>query len=146
MHFFTLNSTSGLRITLHAKLMGWLSNTTEKSVSHLERIFVIGLKSCPLRSKFVATMNKNESWDVVYSYSRAQAIADGVLVDVTEQAKAVGFKLHTVVTDHLFHGCVEPPAGCERQWQTDPYRQLRFDPLFLKRGLIRHCPRIPRPL
>jgi len=29
------------------------------------------------------------------------------------------------------------PTNCERQWQTDPGRQLRFDPPFLKRGLIR---------
>ena len=48
-------------------------------------------------------MPKNDSWNVVYAYSREQAIADGVLVDVTETAKAIGFKLHTVVTDHLFH-------------------------------------------
>jgi hypothetical protein len=30
---------------------------------------------------------------VIYAYSRAEAIADGVLVDVTEMAKEVGFKL-----------------------------------------------------
>jgi hypothetical protein len=63
-------------------------------------------------------MNKDESWNVVYSYSRAQAIADGVLVDVTEEAKAIGFKLHTVVTDHLFHGYVEPLAGLDGEGQS----------------------------
>jgi hypothetical protein len=63
-------------------------------------------------------MNKHESWNVIYSYSRAQAIADGVLVDVTEEAKAIGFKLHTVVTDHLFHGYVEPPAGLDGEGQS----------------------------
>jgi len=63
-------------------------------------------------------MNKDESWNVVYSYSRAQAIADGVLVDVTGEAKATGFKLHTVVTDHLFHGYVEPPAGLDGEGQS----------------------------
>ena len=63
-------------------------------------------------------MNNDESWNVVYSYSRAQAIADGVLVDVTEEAKAIGFKLHTVVTDHLFHGYVEPPAGLDGEGQS----------------------------
>jgi len=63
-------------------------------------------------------MNKHESWNVVYSYSRAQAIADGVLVDVTEEAKAIGFKLHTVVTDHLFHGYVEVPEGLDGEGQS----------------------------
>ncbi|MGE4538974.1 MAG: DUF6573 family protein [Desulfovibrio sp.] len=63
-------------------------------------------------------MNKDESWNVVYSYSRAQAIADGVLVDVTGEAKAIGFKLHTVVTDHLFHGYVEPPVGLDGEGQS----------------------------
>jgi len=63
-------------------------------------------------------MSKDESWNIVYAYSRAQAIADGVLVDVTEEAKAIGFKLHTVVTDHLFHGYVEPPAGLDGEGQS----------------------------
>jgi len=49
----------------------------------------------------------------IYAYTRSQAIADGVLVDATEQTKAIGFKLHTVVTDHLFHGSVEVPEGLE---------------------------------
>ena len=63
-------------------------------------------------------MPKDDSWNVVYAYSREQAIADGVLVDVTEAAKAIGFKLHTVVTDHLFHGYVEVPAGLEGEGQS----------------------------
>lgn len=40
--------------------------------------------------------------EVVFSYSRAQAIEDGVLVDVTEAAKEVGFKFHTVVTERVW--------------------------------------------
>ena len=48
-------------------------------------------------------MGTDDSWNLVYAYSREQAITDGVLVDVTETAKAIGFRLHTVVTDHLFH-------------------------------------------
>ena len=46
-------------------------------------------------------MSNDNNWNVIYSYTRAQAIEDGVLVDVTEQAKATGFKLPTVVTDNL---------------------------------------------
>ena len=63
-------------------------------------------------------MATDNNWNLIYAYTRAQAIEDGVLVDVTEQAKAIGFKLHTVVTDHLFHGYVEPPAGLEGEGQS----------------------------
>jgi type I site-specific restriction endonuclease len=38
---------------------------------------------------------------VIYAYTRAQAIADGVLVDVTETAKETGFKLPVVITEAL---------------------------------------------
>jgi len=79
---------------------------------------VNGSKSCLVESRMVLKMAKDDSWNVVYSYSREQAIADGVLVDVTEAAKAIGFKLHTVVTDHLFHGYVEVPAGLEGEGQS----------------------------
>ena len=56
--------------------------------------------------------------NLIYSYSRAEAIADGVLVDVTEQAKATGFKLPTVVTDNLYHHYIEPPAGLAGEGQS----------------------------
>ena len=39
-----------------------------------------------------------EDFEVVSCYTRANAIADGVLIDVTERACQVGFKLPTVVT------------------------------------------------
>ena len=63
-------------------------------------------------------MTANKDWNVVYAYSREQAIADGVLVDVTEQAKAIGFRLHTVVTATLYQGYVAPPIGLEAEGQS----------------------------
>jgi hypothetical protein len=63
-------------------------------------------------------MNANNDWNVIYSYTREQAIADGVLIDVTEQAKATGFKLPTVVTDNLYHQYIEPPAGLAGEGQS----------------------------
>lgn len=59
-----------------------------------------------------------DDFNLIYSYSRAQAIADGVLIDVTAQAKETGFKLHTVVSDHLYHGYIVPPAGLEGEGQS----------------------------
>jgi len=59
-----------------------------------------------------------DDFTLIYSYSRAQGIADGVLVDVTAHAKETGFKLHTVVTDNLYHSYIVPPAGLEGEGQS----------------------------
>ena len=59
-----------------------------------------------------------DDWPIIFSYTRAQAIADGVLIDVTAQAAEVGFKVHTVVTDHLYNMYVVPPAGLEGEGQS----------------------------
>jgi hypothetical protein len=66
----------------------------------------------------VLKMITDNAWNVIYSYTRAQAIADGVLVDVTAEAKATGFRLHTVVTDSLYHHYIEPPAGLTGEGQS----------------------------
>ena len=59
-----------------------------------------------------------DGFELIFSYSRAQAIADGVLVDVTTQAREAGFKLHTVVTDSLYSGYIVPPHGLEGEGQS----------------------------
>ena len=63
-------------------------------------------------------MTADNDWNLIYSYTRAQAIADGVLVDVTDAAKDVGFKVHTAVSEHLYHGYVEPPDGLTGEGQS----------------------------
>lgn len=60
----------------------------------------------------------DDSWNLIFSYTRAQAIEDGVLIDVTAQAQEACFKIHTVVTDNLFHTYIEPPAGLEGEGQS----------------------------
>jgi hypothetical protein len=55
------------------------------------------------------------SENLIYSYSRAQAIDDGVLVDVTETAKEAGFKYPVALTRTVWNGYVEVPAGVEGQ-------------------------------
>ena len=59
-----------------------------------------------------------DDWNVIFSYTREQAIEDGVLIDVTEQARQMGFKVHTVVTDHLYGDYLVPPAGLEGEGQS----------------------------
>jgi hypothetical protein len=43
----------------------------------------------------------NENDQIISRYTRAQAIEDGVLVDVSQQAKETGLLLPTVITDHV---------------------------------------------
>jgi len=63
-------------------------------------------------------MASNGDWNLIFSYSRQQAIDDGVLIDVTEEAKKIGFKVQTVVTSNLFHRYLDPPAGLEGEGQS----------------------------
>jgi hypothetical protein len=44
--------------------------------------------------------------DLIHSYTRAQAIEDGGLVDVTETAKEAGFKVHAALTAAAWGDCV----------------------------------------
>jgi len=47
---------------------------------------------------------------IIFSYTRKQAIEDGVLVDVTSLARQRGFKIHTVIT---CAAVAEITCGCE---------------------------------
>jgi hypothetical protein len=49
------------------------------------------------------------------TYSRAQAIADGVLVDVTEMAKDAGFKYPVAFTRAVWDCYVESPPWVDEQ-------------------------------
>lgn len=48
--------------------------------------------------------------DVIHSYSRSQAIADGILIDVTTTAKEAGLKLPVALTAAVKAKCVTVPA------------------------------------
>ena len=50
---------------------------------------------------------------IIFSYTRKQAIEDGVLVDVTELARLEGFRLHTAMTATLYGEAVRMPAGAK---------------------------------
>lgn len=59
-----------------------------------------------------------EGFELIYSYSRRQAIEDGVLIDISKEAKESGFKLPAAISDNLFHRYIEPPAGLEGEGQS----------------------------
>lgn len=44
--------------------------------------------------------------DVIYAYTRAQALADGVLVDVSETAREAGFRWPVAMTHAAWEDCV----------------------------------------
>ena len=52
-----------------------------------------------------------EEADLIHRYTRAQAIADGVLIDVTAMAKEAGFCYPVALTRAAWQRCVTVPPG-----------------------------------
>jgi hypothetical protein len=55
---------------------------------------------------------------LIFSYSRGEAIADGVLIDVTETAREAGFRYPVAMTAAAWATCVEIPEGVTGQDET----------------------------
>lgn len=49
----------------------------------------------------------------IYSYTRADAIRDGVLIDVSEQAKDSGFTIPVALTAAVYQQYIVPPLSLE---------------------------------
>ena len=62
-------------------------------------------------------MNNNESpfGEIIYSYTRAQALADGVQVDVSSVATEAGIRLPVYLTRTVFDAYVAVPDGVSGQ-------------------------------
>jgi hypothetical protein len=56
---------------------------------------------------------------VIFSYTRAQAIEDGVLVDLTDWAKETGFRIPVACTSTVWHQYVVPPEGTRAFGQSE---------------------------
>ena len=67
---------------------------------------------------------------IVISYTRAQAVADGVMIDVTTTAKEAGFVLPVAVTAAVWAEYIKVPDGVEAQDEAerlwDVLSMLRF--------------------
>lgn len=50
---------------------------------------------------------------VIYSYTRAEAIEDGVLVDVTSAAVEVGLRFPVAATRSVYEKCIAVPVGLD---------------------------------
>src|SRR4051812_49130370 len=58
--------------------------------------------------------------DLIFAYTRQQALQDGVLVDCSEHAKELGFKIPVALTAETWARCVTVPDQCD--WQDEPGR------------------------
>src|SRR5262245_25524940 len=56
--------------------------------------------------------------EIIHAYTRAQAIADGILVDVSELAKEAGLMYPVALTRAVFEAYVKVPAGVKAQDET----------------------------
>ena len=78
---------------------------------------------------------------VVYSYSRAQAVADGVQVEVTKTAQEAGIRFPVFLTRTVFDAYVAVPAGVSAQDEAgrlwDVVWMTRFAILRAKPGVQR---------
>ena len=57
----------------------------------------------------------NEEVPIISRYTRAQAIEDGVLVDLTEWARETGFRFPVACTIGVWSECIQPPAAVPEQ-------------------------------
>ena len=64
-------------------------------------------KPATASSKATGEDKAGNDWTLVFSYGRAQAIADGTLVDVSEMAREAGFKFPVALTAAAWADCVE---------------------------------------
>lgn len=69
--------------------------------------------------------------EVVFQYTRAQAIADGVLIDATELARDAGFRYPVAITAAVWEDCIAwDDTDSEQQVHQDLTGRL-WDVLFL---------------
>jgi hypothetical protein len=60
-----------------------------------------------------------EDAPVIFSYSRRQAIEDGVLVDLTQWARESGFVIPVACTAAVWHQWIVPPEGTRELGQDE---------------------------
>lgn len=92
-----------------------------------------------LRGEYMNNTNSaGEFWkdsDVIYAYTRAQAIEDGQLIDVSEMAREAGVRFPVAVTASVWHTYVVPDERSRKYGQSEQGRL--WDILWLLRCAIR---------
>ena len=57
--------------------------------------------------------------EIIHQYSRAMAIADGFLLDVSDMAKEAGYKYPVAMTETVWSKCVAVPPELEGEQDED---------------------------
>ena len=89
-----------------------------------------------MKDKQEGNMNPFADAPVIFAYTRAQAIADGVLVDLTPWAKETGFRIPVACTAAVWHDYIVPPDGTRELGQSE--RGRAHDVLWMLYNAIRH--------
>src|SRR5512135_1887656 len=80
-------------------------------------------------------------WDVVYTYTRSQAVADGFQIEVTKVAAEAGIRFPVFITRGVYEQCVAVPPGVTGQDEAgrlwDVVWMLRFAIIRAKPGATR---------
>ena len=72
---------------------------------------------------------------LIAAYSRADALSDGQLIDISTLAREAGFRWPVAVTAALWHGYIEPPAHLGGQtWEGRAWDVLSVLRLAIRRA------------
>ena len=83
------------------------------------------------------TTNPFDDAPIIFSYTRAQAIDDGVLVDLTPWARETGFTIPVACTAAVWHDYIVPPDQTRELGQSE--RGRAHDVLWMLYCAIRRC-------
>lgn len=83
---------------------------------------------------------------VVFSYTRAEALADGVLVDVSPRAREAGFRIPLALTHAAWQDCVAWTADDSLRLVHQDETGRLWDVLTLAYWTIRWCRQADNPL
>lgn len=78
--------------------------------------------------------------EMIYSYTREQALADGVLINVSELAKEAGFTIPVAVTDTVWFNYIEWTQDDNKQQTYQDLDGRLWDVLSMLRFAIRRQP------
>jgi len=73
--------------------------------------------------------------NIIFSYTRAQAIADGILIDLTDWARELGFRYPVACTARVWTGYIVPPDALRSMGQSE--RGRGHDVLWMLLNAIR---------
>ena len=104
------------------------------------------LTSASLRASDYVDAGELAGAFVVHTYTRAEALADGVLVDASTVAREAGFKVPVAITQAAWSDCVAwSEADSKRQTHQDESGRL-WDVLWMAFVAVRRSPSSKGPL